>query len=222
MKNPRLLISLIVLLIINSQTLYGHDEHKNKNQDSTTIDSATTVAVDTLQSESHDHTSHSHADEAKVTASLGDFPHLHPLIVHFPIVLLVMVVAIQLANVLFQKPALDWMVTSFLLLGFIGAYLSTSLVHPHTHGLETKAAMVLEEHDVWAYRTVYLAGAALLVQLLAHFKLKIRWMKITVFVIALLAGVSVSVTGHYGAQLVHIEGVGPQGRYLDTGHDHTH
>ncbi len=219
MKNPKLLIPLIVLLIFNLQTSYAHDDHKKKDQDRAAMD---TTEVNAIQEELDDHSTHSHDDQGGITASLDDFPHLHPLIVHFPIVLLVMAVALQLANVIFQKPVLDWVVTAFLFLGFVGAYLSTSLVHPHTNGLETKAALVLQEHDIWAYRTVYLAGAALTVQLLAQFKWKMRWMKIAVFVVVLLAGVSVSITGHYGAQLVHIEGVGPQGKFLEDGHDHTH
>ena len=219
MKKTKLLIPLIVLLIFNLQTLYAHDDHKKKDQDSVAMD---TTEVNAVQEELDDHSTHSHDDQGGVTASLDEFPHLHPLIVHFPIVLLVMAVALQLANVIFQKVALDWVVTAFLFLGFVGAYLSTSLVHPHTHGLEIKAALVLEEHDTWAYRTVYLTGAALIVQLVAQFKWKMRWMKIVVFVVVLLAGVSVSITGHYGAQLVHIEGVGPQGKFLEDGHDHTH
>ena len=219
MKKTKLLIPLIFLLIFNLQTSYAHDDHKKKDQDSVAID---TKELNVVQEELEDHSTHSHDDQGSVTASLDEFPHLHPLIVHFPIVLLVMVVALQLANVIFQKPVLDWVVTAFLFLGFVGAYLSTSLVHPHTHGLETNAVLVLEEHDTWAYRTVYLGGAALVIQLLAQFKWKMRWMKMTVFVISLLAGISVSVTGHYGAQLVHIEGVGPQGKFLEDGHDHTH
>ncbi|MHA6250018.1 hypothetical protein ACXYMU_18950 [Pontibacter sp. CAU 1760] len=38
----------------------------------------------------------------------------------------------------------------------------------------------------------------------------------------LLAGAAyfVSMAGHYGAQLVHLEGVGPQGNYLEAAHEH--
>ncbi|WP_420575410.1 hypothetical protein [Ekhidna sp.] len=49
-----------------------------------------------------------------------------------------------------------------------------------------------------------------------------RWMKVVVFAVALLAGVSVSITGHYGAQLVHIEGVGPQGNYMEGNDEREH
>lgn len=47
-------------------------------------------------------------------------------------------------------------------------------------------------------------------------------MKVVVFAVALLAGVSVSITGQYGAQLVHIEGVGPQGNYMEGNDEREH
>lgn len=45
--------------------------------------------------------------------------------------------------------------------------------------------------------------------------------RISVIIIAailLSAAYFVSRAGHYGAQLVHIEGVGPQGKFLETRH----
>lgn len=71
--------------------------------------------VDSLQSQEYQdtvHTDHNretveeghHAEhEKKVTASLDDFPTLHPLIVHFAIVLLIVGAALQLVNVYFIK-----------------------------------------------------------------------------------------------------------------------
>lgn len=104
----------------------------------------------------------------------------------------------------------------------MGAYLSSTLLNPHTHVLKEKCTASLEQHDIWAYRTIYLSGAALLLQVLAQSLWKMRWMKVVVFAVALLAGVSVSITGHYGAQLVHIEGVGPQGNYMEGNDEREH
>ena len=50
---------------------------------------------------------------------------------------------------------------------------------------------------------------------------KRRWAVALVALILGVAGFSVSQAGHYGSQLVHIEGVGPQGNFLETG-DHHH
>lgn len=221
-------IVIITLLFFYFSSLggvsYAHDEHKKKDQVSNENEAKTdsTTIVMPLVDEELVHQEHSHTKQAKVTASLSDFPHLHPLVVHFPIVLLVIAIAVQLANVIFQKVTLDWVMSVILLLGFLGAYLSSTLLHPHTHGLDSNALKVLEQHDIWAYRTIYLAGAALILQILSHFLWKMRWVKIVVLVLVLFAGASVSITGHYGAQLVHIEGVGPQGKFLEDEHEHTH
>ena len=109
-----------------------------------------------------------------------------------------------------------------LLFGFIGVYLSSTLLHPNTHGLKDNAQLSIRGARYLAYRTIYLSGAALLLQVLAQSLWKMRWMKVVVFAVALLAGVSVSITGHYGAQLVHIEGVGPQGNYMEGNDEREH
>ena len=41
-----------------------------------------------------------------------------------------------------------------------------------------------------------------------------------VAVVLLSAAYDVPQAGHYGAQLVHIEGVGPQGDFLELEHEH--
>ena len=158
-----------------------------------------------------------------MTAGLEDFPHLHPLVVHFPIVLLVVVALLQVVNVFFHDKSLEWLVTAFIILGFIGAYVSTTWVHPHTHGLTQNAEKVLEFHDTWADRTLYFAGFGMVLQGVVHFRYSYyKWAKIVVLIVLLLSAISVSITGHYGAQLVHIEGVGPQGKFLETEDEHEH
>ena len=54
-----------------------------------------------------------------------------------------------------------------------------------------------------------------------------RWFEVLVFLVLAFSGYSVGWAGHYGSQLVYIEGVGPQGKYLgnesEEGHDsHSH
>lgn len=154
-----------------------------------------------------------------VHASLADFPHIHPLIVHFPIMLLLIAAAMQLFNVLFQKKELNWAVLIMVLLGFISAYASTHWSHPHTDGLSAHAELVLEQHDKYADYTIYLSGLGLLAQLLSVFVLRgKRWSIALAALILVGAGYAVSMAGHYGAQLVHIEGVGPQGKFLEQHH----
>ena len=159
------------------------------------------------------------ANPEKVHASFSDFPHIHPLIVHFPIMLLMIAAAMQFVNILFQKKELNWAVTIMVLVGFSTAYASSHWSHPHTSGLSAHAKLVLEQHDKYADYTIYLAGLGLLAQLLSVlvFRGK-RWSIAVAAVILIGAGYAVSMAGHYGAQLVHIEGVGPQGKYLEKHH----
>ncbi|WP_375580185.1 hypothetical protein ABWH96_03840 [Marivirga tractuosa] len=49
-----------------------------------------------------------------------------------------------------------------------------------------------------------------------------RWAVAVVALLLIASGYAVSRTGHYGAQLVHIEAVGPQGKFLESEEGHAH
>jgi len=158
-----------------------------------------------------------------VRAPYSEFPSLHPLIVHFAIVLLIIGAVIKLVNIYFLKDELAW--TSFTLIGFgvFSAYLAGRNFHPHTHGLTEHAKLVLQKHDLWADRTIYIGFTGLVIQGVNLFFMKgKRWAVTIVAIVLLSAAYAVSQAGHYGAQLVHIEGVGPQGKYLESHTDHDH
>lgn len=215
----------IILQIVNAPGLraHGNEKHGKKSQAN---------QVDTLSAKNHDqadtitggtvsiaeHAGHI-VDKKTVHASISDFPHIHPLIVHFPIMLLMIAAAIQLVNIYFFRKELNWVVTVLTLIGFITAYASTYWAHPHTDGLTEHAKLVLEQHDKYADLTIYFSSAGLLAQMLTLLVLKEkRWGVVVAALILTGAGYSVAMTGHYGAQLVHIEGVGPQGKYLEHHH----
>ena len=65
---------------------------------------------------------------------------------------------------------------------------------------------------------------ATLLKIISHFFLKrTLWMEVIVALALFASATFVSIAGHYGAQLTHIEGVGSQGKFLEDGsHDHTH
>lgn len=148
-------------------------------------------------------------------ASFDDFPTLHPLVVHFPIVFLIVALLTQIAGLFVYREAMGWVTFGALALGFLGAVIAGLVVHPHTHGLTPKAAAVLSEHEWFATVTLWTSGAALLAKGLSMFALeRHRWIEIVVVCLLLGAAASVSLAGHHGAQLVHIEGIGPQGKYL--------
>lgn len=211
------ILVLCSLLIPLSFYAHGGEDHKKKKK--THVESAEVFGDSVPQAvESIEHHHQGPEETGLVHADLSDFPSLHPLIVHFPIVLLLLAALSQLAGFFVYREALNW-VTLFLLAGgFVGAWIAGTWVHPHTHGLSNTAAEVLELHEGWAAWTFWTSLTALLVKGTNQFIL--RQNLIAEFVIAVMLFVSagfVSLTGHYGAQLVHIEGVGAQGDFLEEG-----
>lgn len=220
----------LILLVLNiglSSAQHSHDENTAHDHDSITSSSISE------ETETQDE-QHIEADEAitpelsgvdqEVKASLDTFPNLHPLIVHFPIVLLLLGGLLQLIQIFVLKRNLDWVILLCVGTGFIGAYIAGVYAHPHAHDLSEAAKKVLEQHDIYAEWTIYASALGAVLKLGSLFLLKKkRLFEIMVFLVLGFAAYSVSEAGHYGAQLVYLEGVGPQGKYLESeegGHSH--
>lgn len=168
-----------------------------------------------------------------VTSRLADFPTVHPVIVHFAISLIVVAALLQLINLLAFKKDIAWIVFFLVLTGLITALLASRNFHPHTTDLSQRASIVLGLHDDWAGWTIRTAFSGMILQLIyiiitrrkvirtadgtpkIHFN-KNRGLMLLITVILLTSGYCVLKAGQYGAQLVHIEGVGPQGKYLES------
>lgn len=149
-----------------------------------------------------------------------EFPSNHPLVVHFVIVLMIFGALIWMTNLYFRKKELAW--TAFLLfvLGLAAAYVASYSLHPHTTGLTEEAQRILYLHDFWAFTTIRVGTVGAVLMLINLFVLsRHRVAMLVLAVVLLVSAYAVSMAGHYGAHLVHIEGVGPQGNYLDT-HEH--
>lgn len=217
--------TLLMILLTLSFSLYGigqthahggekHGKAEKKEEKVQQRD--TSIVQSTVTPESHA----AHQQQpASAHARPDDFPNKHPLVVHFPIVLLLVAAAVQLCNILFLRRELDWITTVATAIGFSTAYYVTNIDHPHTSGLTEHAQLVLDQHDFYADWTIYLAGVGLVAQLLNQFLFKRkRWSVLVVALILTGAAYYVAMAGHYGAQLVHIEGVGPQGKYLEAEH----
>lgn len=157
---------------------------------------------------------------APVAGRIDEFPTLHPLVVHFPIMLLLLAAALQIAALFVFKREFGWIVFLMAILGSIGAYLASNVFHPHTTGLSENAQRLLLEHELYAQITFWFALVTVLVKGVSVFLKRSWWSEILATLLLLVAATAVSITGHHGAELVHKEGVGPQGRFLEAEHDH--
>ena len=217
----KILLAAFALLIF-THTSFAHDpkEHKKEENKETAANSVTQqpmAGMDTVLLEEHEH---AEEDNNIVNASLHDFPNMHPLVVHFPIVLLLLAFLAQLLALFIWKNELSLVTMALLAGGFVGAYLASTSFHAHTGDLSNTAQQVLDLHDRYANFTVWSSGIALLLKIAGHFLLKRKfWMEIVVVVFLAGAAYSVIRAGHYGATLVHLHGVGPQGKYLEM-HEH--
>lgn len=229
-------LSLLLLFACYAITI-AHDGKKHR-KDSTSVQVDSTKQ-DYLQSDTVQHHEEGmKVDQSKVTAELSDFPSLHPLIVHFAIVLIIIAAALQLLNVIILKKEIAWIIAGMLLTGFLAAWYASKNFHPHTHGLSDHAKLVLEQHDKFADWTIYTVIVGLVLQILYIIFMRYRKMVdvipvqgsggfssrvdrgfvVIVAIVLLSSAYCVSRAGHYGAQLVHIEGIGPQGKFLEMEH----
>lgn len=214
------IIVYFFLLTASTSIAFAHGGKKHK-KDSTKVH-ADSIKHEHIQGDTvHHHDKGMKVDESKITADFDDFPTMHPLIVHFAIVLIIVAAALQLLNIVLIKKEIAWIVAGFLFVGFLAAWFAAGKFHPHTHGISDHAQQVLDQHDKWADWTKISAFIALVLQIanLFFFQSK-RWAMGVVAAILVISAYSVSRAGHYGSQLVHIEGIGPQGKYLEMEHHH--
>ncbi len=206
--------AMIVLVITcGLQTALAHEAHN------TTATNSATNKVPESQTNSSDEPVLA-SSSAEPAAPITEFPTLHPLVVHFPIMLIILAAAFQIVSLFVFRREMGWSVVFLALLGTIGAYLSSNVFHPHTTGLTENAQRLLVEHELFAAYTFWLGAAGLVLKIVSQFILARRWWSETAVTIVLLgAAVAVAIAGHHGAELVHKEGVGPRGNFLET-HDH--
>ena len=151
-----------------------------------------------------------------------DYPSLHPLAIHFPIVLILLSVAFQ--AVVVWKP--NWMqirwTTLFIIAGgFFSAWAASTLFHAMIAPNAPKSSWIaFNAHEEYAQYTLWMAGITLLLKAIGDFfKINRRSYDIIVLIAAIVSAIFLSIAGHHGARLTHIEGVGPMGRYLGTEED---
>jgi uncharacterized membrane protein len=146
-----------------------------------------------------------------------DFPNYHPLIVHFPIVLLIFAAIFQVLSFFMYRKEFSAATFVLLFIGTVTVWLSSNTFHAHPMNLPEHVSGIFETHELMAKYTWWLALAALAAKSVSHFFNSRKWWSEAVVLILLIgASITVSIAGHHGAQLVHMGGVGPQGNFLES------
>lgn len=140
------------------------------------------------------------------------FPNLHPLVVHFPIVLLIAATLAQLSVLFFPKNTnLKWLTLILLMGGCIMALIAIQTAAHISGDADDKAIEIFETHRLFGLLSFWfsLTSAILRFVLIKWFRKK--WLEIILTTIIIATGTFVTIAGHHGAQLVYIYNVGPQG-----------
>jgi uncharacterized membrane protein len=147
--------------------------------------------------------------------SMVSFPNYHPLVVHFPIILLLAAAVMQIGMLFFKNKAYNYVIIAFTIIGFITGLLASNLFHAHASESIPAAQMaIFESHEKFANITIWLSGVAACVKLLGLF-IKMKWVEALALVLLLGSAVAVSIAGHHGAELVYKYGIGPKGDKLE-------
>ena len=152
--------------------------------------------------------------KAIVDFSLDDFPTLHPMVVHVPVIMIPVAFLFGIISVFFTNRYFVALSVAFASAGVLGGYVAAFPMHPHTRGLSETAARILQQHDFFAYSTLGVTAISVVFGVVALLR-PCFLSKGLLALVLLLASLCVSVTAHYGGTLTYIHGVGVNGNYLD-------
>ena len=214
-KFEKYLAGTLLALALFAGPAFSHEAHNKNSRSQANSNTSMPDAAPGVEQ-----TAVQNAMEPERPAALSEFPTLHPLIVHFPIMLLLMAAALQIASLAVFRREMSWLVIILAGFGVFSAWLASNPFHPHTTGLSENAARLLTEHELYADLTFWFGAAGFAAKIVSNFVLNRKWWGEAIVTILLLASaVAVAIAGHHGAELVHKEGVGPRGEYLEL-HDH--
>lgn len=140
---------------------------------------------------------------------------LHPAVVHFPIVLILIGTAVACAAVFVRRwhlPAIAAVVLTLGAVGTIAATITGGQEEEMVGELGPAAEKILDEHEEWGETTRNLTVVAAVISiaaaLLGRFPVPARIVGGVAALVAISAAFGVAQTGHYGGQLVYKHAVG--------------
>ena len=99
-----------------------------------------------------------------------DFPSLHPLAIHFPIVLILLATAFQAVLVFKDWDQIRWVTLYIMASAFFSALAASTLFHADPSEDAPKEAMkMFEEHERFAQLTLWMSGITLLLKCIGVF-----------------------------------------------------
>jgi uncharacterized membrane protein len=135
-----------------------------------------------------------------------DYSHLHPMTVHFPVVLIIVGFLFETYSMFFSKkePCLSKIGFYIMLIGTLAAVCAFFTGDLFTEELKGKAGEIEETHELFAKITMYVMITATLLRSYIFFMHKeYSWKKWLVYCMYAIATASVGYTGLLGGTLVY-------------------
>lgn len=134
-----------------------------------------------------------------------DTTHLHPMLVHFPIALVMFGFIAEVAGLIFKKEVCLTKTGFYLLIiGTFAAIVTWLSGILFTNEMSSTAGLVKSTHELFALLTVGLLLITSILRIMLMLKksekLNLKWIALALYALACL---SVSITGFYGGTLVY-------------------
>lgn len=144
---------------------------------------------------------------------MPDISSLHPMIVHFPIALIIVGLLSDLAGLITKKEFFNKMGFYLLLTGTVGLVFSYYSGNAAGEGIEESGILksAIENHEHAAQLSMILTiGTAIFRLLIVAFKKYSGALKYIAAVLFLVSVISIARTGYYGGELVYKHAAGVQ------------
>jgi uncharacterized membrane protein len=144
---------------------------------------------------------------------MPDLTYIHPMIIHFPIALLIVGFLFEVVGVAANKEFYSKAAFILLLLGGAGAVAAYITGNLAGDGLSEMGPLkqALEEHEDAAVVTLWIIGGIVAARILMvatkRFTGSLRWLAVAFFLVGVLA---IARTGHLGGNLVYRHAAGVQ------------